>query len=251
MSDNRLYFQKMILGTQGDQTAKRNERQYLEYRAVGTSQGVFWNMEGIPLTTIIVPNLFCPIYLAMHEHWMDWVTSFHEHHSGIHKFNQLCVMMPPYPGFAPLNKPNSKVTQSSGNEIKPLGHAIVHFLAGTLLYPLASQRIPFTEALLCIKIFVHCNHMAQYGDHNEATSECMVNDLDEFHRHKHVFIWFWASKSTKKVLEALKNQLTFDKLEERENDPTWNNLSAAAKRHCVDDDKTQIESEMAQHHVDE
>jgi predicted FMN-binding regulatory protein PaiB len=49
----------------------------------------------------------------------------------------------------------------------------------------------------------------------------------------------------------LKKPLTLDKQEERKSDPTWNNLSVAAKRCRVDEDKTQIESEIAQHLVDE
>jgi hypothetical protein len=51
-------------------------------------------------------------------------------------------------------------------------------------------------------------------------------------------------------LQALKKQLTLDKQEEQESNPAWNKLSAAAKRHRVDKDKTQIESEIAQHLVD-
>jgi len=53
-----------------------------------------------------------------------------------------------------------------------------------------------------------------------------------------------------KVSEALKMQLTLDKQEERESHPAWNNLSAAANRRHVDEDTTQIESEIAQHLVD-
>jgi len=48
----------------------------------------------------------------------------------------------------------------------------------------------------------------------------------------------------------LKKQRTLDKQEEWESDPAWKNLSVAAKRCCVDDDKMQMESEIAQHHVD-
>jgi hypothetical protein len=79
----------------------------------------------------------------------------------------------------------------------------------------------------------------------------MENYLEEFHLHKDVFSRFRASKTTKKVSEALKKQLTLDKQEERESDPAWNNLSAAAKRRRIDEDKMQIESEIAQHLVDE
>jgi len=90
----------MILATQGDDTERWEARQYLEDGAGGTSEGVFWIMKCITPTTIIVLYILHYIYLGMHKHLMDWVTSFHEQHSRIVKFNQLGAMMPPYPGFA-------------------------------------------------------------------------------------------------------------------------------------------------------
>jgi len=78
--------------------------------------------------------------------------------------------------------------------------------------------------------------MAQYRYHTEATIEYMENYLEEFHRHNDVFSRFRAGESTKKVSEALTKQLTLDKREERDSDPAWNNLSAAATRRCVDED---------------
>jgi len=93
--------------------------------------------------------------------------------------------------------------------------------------------------------------MGQYRYHTEATIEYVENYQGEFHHHKDIFSRFRASESTKKVSEALKKQLTLDKQEERESDPAWNNLSAAAKHRRVDEDKMQIKSEIAQHLVDE
>jgi len=52
-------------------------------------------------------------------------------------------------------------------------------------------------------------------------------------------------------LEALKKQLTLDNQEEQESDPTWNNLSVAAKLLRIDEDEMQIESEIAQNLVNE
>jgi hypothetical protein len=78
----------------------------------------------------------------------------------------------------------------------------------------------------------------------------MENYLEEFHCQKDEFSRLRASNSTKKVSESLKMQLTLGKQEARESDPAWNNLSAAAKRRHVDEDKTQIEWEIAQHLVD-
>jgi len=208
-------------------------------------------MKCISPTTIIVPHNHHSVYLGMLKHLMDWITSFLEHHSRIDKFNQLWAMMPPYPGFPRFNKPYSQVMQSSGKEMKALGHVIVPVFAVTLLNPSASRSIPFTEALLCVKNLVYSHFISQYRYHTEATIEYMENYPEKFHRHKDVFIRFCASKSTKKVSEALTKHLTLDKQDERESDPTWNNLSAAAKRRQVDEGKTQSESEIAHHLVDE
>jgi thiaminase len=246
LGDYWLYFQKIIFATQGDETERWEARQCLENRTVGTSKGIVWNMECIPPTTIIVPNILHTVYLGLLKHMMNWVMSCLEQHFRIDKFNQLWAMMPPYPGFAQFNKPYSQVMQWSGKEMKALGRVIVPAFAATLLNPLASQRIPFTEALLCIKNLVYFHLMAQYQYHTEATTEYMENYLEEFHRPKDVFSQFRASESAKKVSEALKKQLTLDKQEERESDPAWNNVSAAAKSRRIYEDKTQIVSEIAQ-----
>jgi len=80
---------------QGDEMERQEARQYLEDRVVGTSEGIFWNMQCISLTTIIIPNILHSIYLGVLKHLMEWVTSFLEQHSRNNKFNQLWVMMPP------------------------------------------------------------------------------------------------------------------------------------------------------------
>jgi hypothetical protein len=95
----------MILATQGDKTERQEPRQYLEDQGFGTSEGVFWNMKCISPTTIIIPNILHTVSRGMLKHLMEGVTSFLKHHSRIDKFNQLWVMMPPYPGFARFNKP--------------------------------------------------------------------------------------------------------------------------------------------------
>jgi hypothetical protein len=52
-------------------------------------------------------------------------------------------------------------------------------------------------------------------------------------------------------LESIKKQHTLDTPLPQKSDPAWNNLSAAAKHHCSDEVATQIESEIAQHLVNE
>jgi hypothetical protein len=156
-------------------------------------------------------------------------------------------MMPPYLGFTRFNKPYSQVMQWSVKEMKGLGCVIVPVFATTLLNTLASQTIPFTAALLCVKNLVYFHLIAQYRYHTEAMIEYMENYLEQFLRHNDDLSRYWASKSTKQVSEAFKMQLTLDKQEERESDPSWDNLSPAANRRCVDEDKTQIKSEIVPH----
>jgi hypothetical protein len=199
LRDYRLYFQKMILATQGDEKESREARQYLEDRVVGPSEGVFGYMKCISRTAIIVPDILHTVSHGSLKHLMDWVTSFLEQHSIIDKFNQLWAMMPPYPRFARLNKLYSHVTEWSGKEMKALVRVIVPVLAATLLNTSASQRIPFTAAMLCVKSLVYFHLMAQFRYHTEATIEYMENFLEEFHRHQDVFGRFRATKSTKKV----------------------------------------------------
>jgi hypothetical protein len=104
---------------------------------------------------------------------MNWITSFLEQHSRIVKFKYLWAMIPPYSGFAEFNKPYSLVSQWSGKMMKALRCMIVPVLTLTLLNLLASERIPFTEALLCFKNLLNFHHMAQYWYHTEAMIKYM------------------------------------------------------------------------------
>jgi len=146
-------------------------RHYLEDRAVGMSEGDFWNKWCISPTTITVPNIGHNLYLGIVKHWIHWVTSFLEQHSRIDWLNQLWVMMTPDPGFTQFNKPFSVVTRRIGTVKNALRHVIFSVSAVTLLKPLASQRIPFTEALLCVKNIVYFHLMAHYRNHTEAKIE--------------------------------------------------------------------------------
>ena len=134
--------------------------------------------------------------------------------------------------------------------MKALRHIIVLVFTITHLNALDSQRIPFTEALLCVKNLVYFHLITHYQYHTEATIKFMQNYWKNFHYHKDVFSQFFASKSTMRVWEALKNQLTLNKQEEQESDSTSNNLSMAAKCYHVVDDTMLIMSELAQHLVD-
>jgi hypothetical protein len=183
----------MIPRNQGDKTERGEARRYLEVSAVGTSEGIFWNMKCISPTTIIISNIWHTVYFGMVKHWMDLVTSFLKQHYRIGKFNQLWAMMPPYPGFTRFNKPYSHVTQWSGKEMKALRHVIVPVFTATFSIPSVSERIPFTEALLGVCNIVYFLLVAQYQYHTESMIEYMENYLEEFDHQNDVFSQFQVS----------------------------------------------------------
>ena len=110
-----------------------------------------------------------------------------------------------------------------------VGRVRVPVFTATLLNLSVSQRIPFTDALLCIKNLVYFHLMAQCQYHTEAMMEYMENYQEEFHRHNCVSSQFQGCKSTKMASEAFKTQHTLDKQEARKCDPAWDKLCAAAK----------------------
>jgi len=134
--------------------------------------------------------------------------------------------------------------------MKALGRGIDPLFVVTLSTPSVSHRILFTEALLCVKHSVYFHLMAQYQYHTKAVTEYMEKYLEELHHHKDVFSQFRTSQSTEKVTEAWKKHHTLDKQTEQESDPTWTNLSVAAKQHHVDEDTMQMKSEILQCLVD-
>lgn len=185
---------------------------------------------------IIICNILQSIYLLMLSHFIDCVTFFLQQLFKIDIFNQLLAMMPPYPGFTWFTMPYCQPTQWSGKQMIPLGCMLATVFAVTCLIPSASQRILFTEALLCIQNIVYFHHMAQNKYHTEGMIEYMQKYPEEYYRHKDVFGWFGTSQFTKPVSEVLEQQLTLDQHKEQKSDPTWSELSAAAMRDCVHED---------------
>jgi len=124
-------------------------------------------MQCITLTTIIMCNILQTVYFGMPNHLMDRVISFVEEHSKIGKFNQCWAMMSPYTCFTWFNHPYRPVTQKNAQDMNTLRHIIFSIFFVTDLNPLATQRIPFTEALLCVKNALNFHCIAEYKYHTK------------------------------------------------------------------------------------
>jgi len=92
--------------------------------------------------------------------------------------------------------------------------------------------------------------MAMYKYRTESTIEYMEQYMDVFHHQMNIYRRFRPRESTKNVLEALTKKLTFDTLDEDACNPTYNNFSVASKSCPVNEDTTQMESDILNHPVE-
>jgi hypothetical protein len=112
--------------------------------------------------------------------------------------------------------------------MKQLGAIMVQVFEVRIFNPSASQRIHFTEALLCIINMGYFHHIPQYQYHTEAMIEDTKICLEELDCHKDTFSRCRASICLKKELEALKVYLWLATQKEQESDTTWYNHSESA-----------------------
>jgi hypothetical protein len=86
--------------------------------------------------------------------------------------------------------------------------------------------------------------MTKYHNHTDATIGYMKGYLANCHHSKEVFARFRATKSKKKVAEALRKQLSEDLRLRRESEPGWRSLSNAVKMRRIEQDRQTIEFEI-------
>jgi len=76
----------------------------------------------------------------------------------------------------------------------------------------------------------------------------MAQYQEGFFCHKDVFSRFHVSISATTNSEALRKQICFNKREEQESDPTWNNLGVSAKHRHIDHNKMEM-GKLFTHHL--
>jgi len=127
-----LYFQKIILATQGDEMERQQARHYLEEEVVGSSKGVVWKIKCISLMSSVISHLLPTIYLGMFTHFINSVHTFREHHSRIDTFKHCWAMIPAYSGCTQLDKQYRQGMEWSGKEMNALGRMIVLVISATV-----------------------------------------------------------------------------------------------------------------------
>ncbi|KAH8149078.1 uncharacterized protein LAJ45_06617 [Morchella importuna] len=78
------------------------------------------------------------------------------------------------------------------------GRVVLGALAAALRNPGVAVRGDFAKALKCVRGLIDFHLMAQYGSHTTSTLNYLESYLEDFHKHKDIFLEFRAYKRTVK-----------------------------------------------------
>ncbi|KAH8144500.1 uncharacterized protein LAJ45_11475 [Morchella importuna] len=170
--------------------------EYLVTRSVKTLFNAFWGMPRVNPYDLNKPDILHNIYLGMLKHMMEWVQAFLKKHNRLEEFDKAWASIAPYPGLAVPNNAYRATTQWQGKEMRNLRRVVVGALAAALRNPGVAVRGDFAKALKCVRGLIDFHLMAQYGNHTMSTLNYMESYLQDFHKHKDIFLEFRAYKRT-------------------------------------------------------
>jgi hypothetical protein len=246
--DGHIYIEHLLKyeANPRDSTSK----DYLTSRNVKILEGCFWQFpsETIDLRTLARPDMLHTVFLGILKHLMDWIVKFLEAHGRMHHFNLIWRQMPCFPGFVKFNKDYMAVSQWQGKEMRSLGRVLLPVLAASLRNPKdSSERQQFKDALKCVKGLIDFHLILQYRSHDKHTIDKARAFLDDFHRHKDVFLLYRAGKTTSASAASLRTMLLKNAEYTRKADPVFKRLSKVAKQRKIDADKKDVDTQVAAH----
>jgi hypothetical protein len=144
---------------------------------------------------------------------MEWVQGFLGKHKRLAVFDEIWSSLPPYPGFTPPKKQYRQITIWSGTEMHGVGRVILACLTaamgrekdGSRLSPAGQSDLKV--AIRAIRALSDFCLIAQYRNHTSETFKYMSQYLQDFHKHRHVFGEFGASKAYRKRAKGASKDL--------------------------------------------
>ncbi|KAF8441952.1 hypothetical protein BGX38DRAFT_1144152 [Terfezia claveryi] len=111
-------------------------------------------------------------------------------------FDHIWSRLPPFPGFTRPNKAYRAVTQWQGKEMRNLLQVLLAVFTAALSRrtdaPAIATRHKASchKAILCVRYLTDFILIAQYTVHTPGTIQSMRDYLQDFHKHKEVFLGF-------------------------------------------------------------
>ena len=165
---------------------------------------VFWGLQNIQQFDLPKPDILHIVYLGIFEtHLMKYIIRFLKKYKRLQTFDALWKSLAAHPGYSPLNKEYSPISQWTGKDMRNLIKVILPFFAASLCRPNAAERPIFTKALTCVRSMVDFTLMSQYTSYTDEAIEYLSQYLKAFHDHKDVFKEYRRDRSTaRKVREV-------------------------------------------------
>ena len=129
-------------------------------------------------------------------HLMKWVQELLEHVGRMTTIDHIWSRIPPFSGFTRPNKAYCSMTQWQGKVIRNLLRVLLGVFTAALTRttnadPIAFRHKPLChKAILCIRYITDYIRIAQYQVHTPGTIQSMKDYLEDFHKHKEVFLRF-------------------------------------------------------------
>ena len=192
--------------------------------------GIFDGLHRLSAPDLHILDLLHTIYLRLFKHMMDWIHGLLKKHAWLQAFDDAWKTLPLYPGFFSPKKAYREITQWQGKEMRNLGRCLLGVLAMTLRQPDSTQGIRFKRALVCVRVLIDFNMMAQYRSHTSDTITYMEDYLDQFHLIKDIFLEFRVSKRTQTKIDEQRKEIR------RQRAQVEQSVAGSKRRRVRDDD---------------
>jgi hypothetical protein len=166
--------------------------EYLVARSVKILFNDFWGTPRVNLYDLNKPDILHNIYLGILKHMMEWVQAPLKKHNRLEEFDKAWASIAPYPGLAVPNKAYRATTQWQGKEMRNLGQVVFGALAAAWRNLRVAVRGDFIKAFKCVRGLIDFHFMAQYGSYRMSTLNYMESYLEDFQKHKDIFLEFRA-----------------------------------------------------------
>jgi len=185
-------------------------------------QNALWSLPAVRPPTIVRADILHNIHLGVLKNLMEWIQGFLGKHKRLAVFDEIWSTLPPYPGFTPPRKQYRQITMWSGTEMRGVGRVILGCFTAAMRREKDTSRLgPAAQAdmkiaIRAVRALSDFCLIAQYRSHTGETIQYMTKYLQEFHKYRHVFGEFRASKADQKKAKGASKDLAETQAQDRQ-----------------------------------
>jgi len=135
---------------------------------------------------------------------MKWIQGFLGKHKRLAVYDEIWRSLPPYLGFTPPKKQYWQITICSDTEMRGVGRVILACLTASMRseqdpgHLSTAAQSDLKHAIRAVRALSDFYLIAQYRIYTSKTIKHMSKYLQDFHRYRHIFGEFRASKADHK-----------------------------------------------------